>query len=251
VEHELTILSPEKTILTYPLAGIGRRMFAQLIDILAIIGIIYGLSSMFSKIMGLLGITGVELLSGLLIFLIVATPFMYFILSEGLWNGRTIGKLACGLRVRMADGTPIRFSSAVGRNLIRLGDFMPMFYFAGLLATFTNPRAQRFGDLVANTVVVRDTRAIPRFTPAPHKAGVHPFEPYIGDLRGMTDEEYIVLKRFCDRFPELDRHVQEHLVQEIWVPFAADKHIDPILNVHPLYLAEATVMKYGRQRGLL
>ena len=251
MEHELTILSPEKTILTYPLAGIGRRVFAQLIDIAAIFGITYALINVFSKIMALFGTEGAQALSGALIFLIVATPFAYFILCEGLWNGRTVGKLACGLRVKMADGTPIKFSSAVGRNLIRLGDFLPMFYFAGLLATFTNPRAQRFGDLVANTVVVRDARAIPKFTPAPHKAGVHPFEPYIGELRGMTDEEYIVLKRFCDRFPELDRLIQDRLVQDIWVPFAADKHIDPIPNVHPLYLAEATVMKYGRQRGLL
>lgn len=251
MEHELTILSPEKTILTYPLAGIGRRMFAQFIDIVTIIGISYVLTSAFIKIMSLMGTAGAETMSGLLIFLIVATPFLYFILCEGLWNGRTVGKLACGLRVRMADGTPIKFSSAVGRNLIRLGDFLPMFYFAGLLATFTNPRAQRFGDLVANTVVVRDARAVPRFTPAPHKAGVHPFEPYIGELRGMTDEEYIVLKRFCDRFPELDRSIQDRLVQEIWVPFASEKHIDAIPNVHPLYLAEATVMKYGRMRGLL
>jgi uncharacterized RDD family membrane protein YckC len=248
VEHELTVLSPEKTILTYPLAGIGRRMLAQFIDVVVIFAIIY----VFVLIVAALGFILEPVVAQYwMAFLSIATPFMYFILLEGLWNGRTVGKLACGLRVRMADGTPIRFSASVGRNLIRVGDFIPGFYFVGLLATFTTPKAQRFGDLIAGTVVVRDAKSIPRFSPAPHKAGIHTFEPYIGDLRGMTDEEYIVLKRFCDRFPELAPDIQQRLVEEVWVPFAAAKHIAPIPNVHPLYQAEATVMKYGRMRGLL
>jgi uncharacterized RDD family membrane protein YckC len=248
VEHELTILSPEKTILTYPLASIGRRICAQFIDILVLFGIWMLIGFLMGPLSAIVDPSSIIYFQA---FLQILAPFAYFILCEGLWNGRTVGKLACGLRVKMADGTPIRFSSSVGRNLIRVGDFFPVFYFAGLLATFTNARAQRLGDLVANTVVVRDAKAIPRFSPAPHKAGVHPFEAYVGELRGMTDEEYIVLKRFCDRFPELAPHVQQHLVDEIWVPFAAQKHIASIDNVHPLYLAEATVMKYGRIRGLL
>ena len=248
MEHELTILSPEKTILTYPLAGVGRRVMAQFLDIVVIGGLIFLSIYVISLV---LGYFDEDIATGAIMFIAAALPFLYFILLEGFWNGRTIGKLACGLRVRMADGTPIKFSASVGRNLIRAGDFLPAFYFAGLLSTFTTPRAQRLGDLVANTVVVRDAKAIPRFTPAPHKAGIHPFEAYVGDLRGMTDEEYVVLKRFCDRFPELAPNIQERLVQEIWMPFAEQKHIAAIPNVHSLYLAEATVMKYGRMRGLL
>jgi uncharacterized RDD family membrane protein YckC len=247
VEQELTILSPEKTILTYPLAGVGRRIMAQFLDIV----IIFFLYLLIGIVASILSPLGQGAITGITLFVLAAIPFLYFILMEGFWNGRTVGKLACGLRVRMADGTPIRFSSAVGRNLIRIGDFLPILYFAGLLSTFTTPRAQRLGDLIANTVVVREAKAVPRFTPAPHKAGIHPFESSVGDLRGMTDEEYIVLKRFCDRFPELAPDVQSKLVHEIWTPFADQKKIAPIQNVHPLYLAEATVMKYGRMRGLL
>ena len=248
MEHELTILSPEKTILTYPLASIGRRVTAHLLDILIIMVLI---TVMVMGLMRFVGILDPNVAQGIAMFLSVAIPFLYFIILEGFWNGLTIGKLACGLRVRMADGTPIKFSAALGRNLLRAADFLPPPYFAGLLATFTTPKAQRLGDLVANTVVVRDARAIPRFTPAPHKAGIHPFESHVGELRGMTDEEYVVLKRFCDRFPELPPHIQQALVIDIWEPFAKAKHIEPIPNVHSLYLAEATVMKYGRMRGLL
>lgn len=248
MEHELTVLSPEKTILTYPLASVGRRVLAHLLDIVIVIGLVAALIAVIYRFLGNVDVGFAE---GLSLFTAAAVPFLYFIVLEGFWNGLTIGKLSCGLRVRMADGTPIRFSAALGRNLMRPADFLPFFYFAGLLATFTTPRAQRVGDLVANTVVVRETRAIPRFSPAPHKAGIHPFEEHVGELRGMTDEEYIVLKRFCDRFPELAPPVQQRLVEDVWEPFAIEKHIQPVANVHPLYLAEATVMKYGRMRGLL
>ncbi|MBI3721048.1 MAG: hypothetical protein HY248_00715, partial [Fimbriimonas ginsengisoli] len=155
------------------------------------------------------------------------------------------------LAVRMADGTPIRFSAAVGRNLMRPADMMPGTYFAGLLAILFSPRSQRLGDLVANTVVVHEKRPVPTFAVAPHAAGIHPFESKLGDLRGMSVNEYNALRRFCDRFPEMPASVQERLVKEVWIPIAARHGIPSIASVHPLYMAEATVMRYGRQHGLL
>ena len=247
MEHELTILSPEKTILTYPLAGLGRRVGAQLLDAFIILAFLMMVMQMAAALMPLAGeipLAGAVVISS-------ATPFAYFILLEGLWNGRTIGKLAAGLRVRMVDGTPIKFSAAVGRNFLRVADFFPMFYFMGVLAIFTTPRSQRLGDLLAGTVVVQEKRGVPRFTPAPHKAGIHPFEEHVGELRGMTQEEYTALKRFCDRFPELPPHIQSKLLDEVWHPIAIRRGVNAVANVHPLYLAEATVMKYGRQHGLL
>ena len=40
VEHELALLSPEKTILTYRLASIGGRIFAHLIDVTVVFAVI-------------------------------------------------------------------------------------------------------------------------------------------------------------------------------------------------------------------
>lgn len=184
-------------------------------------------------------------------FAIIFGSLLYFILQEGLWNGQTLGKKAAGIRVRMADGLPITFGAALGRNLLRFADMFPGSYFIGLLAMFSTPRSQRLGDLVANTVVVHEKRPMPYFTPAPHTAGIHPLEGHIGELRGMTIEEYNALRRFADRFPELPVPVQNKLVREVFQPIAARRGIKPMANVHPLYLAEAAVMKYGREHGLL
>ena len=247
--QDMVVLSPEKTVLTYRLAGVGSRVMAHIVDLL-VIGITLGLIAWALVLLGMALGAGPEF-SAVAMPVFTLGPFVYFILLEGLCNGRTIGKMACQLRVSMADGRPVTFAAAMGRNLLRPADMLPGTYFVGLLAMFTNPRSQRIGDLVAQTVVLHNRRAQARFTPAPHVLGLHPLEPYVGDLRGMTSEEYVALRRFCDRFPELPTSVQTKLVRELWHPIALRRAVPALPNVHELYLAEAVVMKYGRMHGLL
>lgn len=240
-------MSPEKTVLTYRLAGLGSRMTAHLLDILFLIFGILGLSMASFFVFSVTP----EIGASISMFLAVLGPFAYFIFFEGLWNGQTLGKKICGIRVRMADGTPIRFGAALGRNLIRPADFLPALYFAGLLAAFTNPRTQRLGDLVSGTVVISERTPRPTFTPAPHRVNVHPLEVNVGELRKMTNLEYDALRRMCDRYPELPMELRDRMLFEIWEPFAERHQIPPISGVHPIYLAEAAVMRYGREHGLL
>jgi uncharacterized RDD family membrane protein YckC len=181
----------------------------------------------------------------------VAAPFLYFILFEGLWNGQTLGKRAAGIRVRMADGTPITFAAALGRNLLRPADMLPGTYFVGLLAMFTNPRAQRIGDLAAGTVVCYETRPVLGTAPAPHTAGIHPLEEHVGQLRGMTLEEYNALRRLADRYPELTPDTQQRLMETVWAPIAERRKVQALPDVDSIYLVEAVVMRYGREHGLL
>jgi uncharacterized RDD family membrane protein YckC len=249
VDNSLAVLSPEKTILTYRLAGLGARILAHFLDVLIVIALVIAFSTVVSFTIAILdqGMAAAVLMIGISILI----PFGYFVLLEGLWNGQTLGKKVMGLRVRMADGTPITFGSALGRNVLRIADFLPSFYFLGLLALFSTPRAQRLGDLVANTVVCYERRGTASFAPAPHIIAQHPLEPYVGELRGMTAEEYAALRRLCDRFPELGTPVQDRLLQDVWGPIAERRAVPSLPNVHPIYLAEAVVMKYGRKHGML
>jgi len=244
--YDLAILSPEKTVITYRVAGLGSRVMAHLIDVVVIFFILLGMWMIF----GMLAAAGVDL-TFIPLVLNTSGIFLYFILFEGLWNGQTLGKKAAGIRVRMADGTPVNFPAALARNLLRPADFLPGTYFVGLIMTFTNPRSQRIGDLAANTIVVYDRRALPVFTPAPYVLGIHPCEQYLDDLRRMTVDEYIALKRLCDRFPELTDSVQVRMLRDVWEPISTRIGIKTPPNIHPIFMAEATVMKYGRSHGLM
>ncbi|HZH98202.1 MAG TPA: RDD family protein [Fimbriimonadaceae bacterium] len=246
--RQLLVLTPEKTLVTYQLAGIPSRLLAHIFDLTIIVALA---AAAYMSLGSLLAAIDSGLADGVLAVLIAALPFLYFILFEGLWNGQTLGKKAMSIRVRMADGTPLVFTSALGRNFVRVADLLPGSYLVGVIAMFTNERSQRLGDMVARTVVIYERVPQRNFSPAPYSLGVHVMEQYVGDLRHMTVEEYTALKRLCDRAPQLPAAVQEKLLREVWQPIASRHHIEPVSQVHPIYLAEATVMKFGRTHGLM
>jgi uncharacterized RDD family membrane protein YckC len=76
-------------------------------------------------------------------------------------NGASIGKRAMGLRVVMEDGEPVTLEAALTRNLMRFLDAFPYVvpYVVGAYAISNSPKMQRFGDRVAETIVVISSSA--------------------------------------------------------------------------------------------
>jgi uncharacterized RDD family membrane protein YckC len=238
-----TVLTPEKICVTFPYATLGQRIGAQILD-LCVVGMLLGASS---QLLGLLGAVGQAILAASFLVIFLG----YFLICEGLFRGQTLGKRAMGIRVIMSDGSPVTWKGASLRNLIRLGDFLPAGYFFGLVAMTINPRSQRLGDLAADTLVVESEKSFAGFMPSPHRAGIHPFEEHIGDVSRVSMAEYQAIKRLCDRFPDLTAPIQDQCLRTIWDPFAKYHGIQPIRNVHPIYLMEAVIMKVGRLRKLV
>jgi uncharacterized RDD family membrane protein YckC len=79
--------------------------------------------------------------------------FGYFIVMEAIW-GATLGKMMLGLRVVKTDGSPLGWSQAVIRNLLRVIDGL-FSYLVGAILIWDSPLRQRLGDRAAKTVVVR------------------------------------------------------------------------------------------------
>ena len=78
----------------------------------------------------------------------------YFILLEWLLNGQTPGKRLLHIRVIKQGGYALRFFDTLLRNLLRVIDFLPLFYGVGLTSLLFTRDSQRLGDLVAGTLVV-------------------------------------------------------------------------------------------------
>ncbi|HUS44704.1 MAG TPA: RDD family protein [Phycisphaerae bacterium] len=78
----------------------------------------------------------------------------YFSLAEGV-TGRTLGKALLGLEVRSESGASLTRGQALLRNLGRIVDEMPGLYVFGMISILLGPRAQRIGDRMARTLVVR------------------------------------------------------------------------------------------------
>ncbi|MBX3063569.1 MAG: RDD family protein [Anaerolineae bacterium] len=149
----LNVDTPDNILLEAEVAGFGSRCVAAILDytVLAILYIFF----LFSIARSLSGLT----FNGGLA-LIVLTQFIlitfYHLVFELLWNGQTPGKRWTGIRVMRSNGLPLTPSATIIRNLVRLFDYLPIFYAIGLLVMLFSPRTQRLGDYAAGTVVIRE-----------------------------------------------------------------------------------------------
>lgn len=92
-------------------------------------------------------------LQGAPAFLTFAVWAAYCVLFEGLLGG-TVGKLILGMRVVNDRGETPGLGAALLRNLLRIVDFLPLFYLLGAILVMTSKEKQRLGDRVAGTFVV-------------------------------------------------------------------------------------------------
>ena len=93
------------------------------------------------------------------VFLFVGTIAVfvgYPVTMETLTRGRTVGKLAVGLRVVRDDGGAIRFRHALARGLMAVIEIYLCFGAIAVIVSLLSPEGKRVGDYLAGTVVVRE-----------------------------------------------------------------------------------------------
>jgi len=154
--RRVAVDTPEHVRLDYVLADVGSRAAALAIDLGVLVAGILLLGLAYHYIDRLGGFVG-SVSGTVLIFALFFAQWGYFLLCEWFWDGRTPGKRAIGLRVVHVGGEPLSFQGSVLRNLLRIVDLQPGGSgVAGAVCILANKRAQRLGDLVAGTMVVRD-----------------------------------------------------------------------------------------------
>jgi uncharacterized RDD family membrane protein YckC len=208
-DDRVTIATPEGVELELVLAGLGSRFMAALLDVVIQLGAIFALAVVFAPVGDSGYVVAAYLVAAFLIL------FAYDIVLET-WNrGRTVGKLAAGLRVVRTGGEPVGFLTASVRNFLRLADFLPAFYVVGVITILVTSRNQRLGDLAAGTFVVRERRVAtaPAGTylpPAPTDA------PYLEwDVSGVGAEDLATVRRFLDRRVSLQPAARAHLATDL------------------------------------
>lgn len=91
-----------------------------------------------------------------LIFLFIILA--YFIIMEA-YVGWTIGKRILSVRVVDRKGNNIGFQKSVIRNLLRVVDGLPIFNLLGIILIVFWVDGQRFGDRIAKTYVIRQSKS--------------------------------------------------------------------------------------------
>ena len=133
-------------------AGVGERIFARIFDYMIMFIYVMGIMYIFN-------LSGIRYVirgdAGALISLIMVVPvFFYSLIWELMNRGRSPGKMAFGTRVVMRDGTTPTLGAYFMRWMLLLIDVWC--YGLGVIAVLLNKNNQRFGDLAAGTMVIKE-----------------------------------------------------------------------------------------------
>jgi uncharacterized RDD family membrane protein YckC len=167
MNETVAISTPDHVSLEFELAGPGSRFSAYALDFLLNIILIVVVALLFFLVGGL-GVLkamaaatdgnnawGASWLIALLLLVVFAINWGYYVFFEGLGQGATPGKRLVGIRVIRQDGLPVGLREAALRNLVRAADMLPPpCYLLGGLVMHFDAYGRRLGDMVAGTYVV-------------------------------------------------------------------------------------------------
>ena len=214
-EHRL--VSGEAVEVEVRHARLGSRALALLIDIAAQMILFTALIAIGAILLSMAGgVADDALFAAMVVVILVLTIVGYPASAETLTGGRTLGKLALGLRVVRVDGGPIRFRhgltrAVVGATLEWPGLVLaPLTWVASLTTMLANAQGRRLGDLAAGTMVIHDRSPagwgwVPAMPP-----------PLAGwaallDLTGLDDDLALTVRHYLSRNREIGEPARSRL----------------------------------------
>jgi hypothetical protein len=186
-----------------------------------------------------------------------AIVISYPTIFETLTRGKSLGKMALGIRVVSDDGGPIRFRQALIRALsgafveIWLPPFNVIGGPAGLITSMISAKGKRLGDMCAGTFVIHE-RVPQRQNLPPVFMTVPP--PLAGwaqyaELSRLSDQTAAAASSYLRRFYDLREPAREQLGLQLATAVASQVSPPPPPGTPPaMYLA--AVLAVRRQREL-
>lgn len=218
-ENKLTVLTPEAVEFELEPADLGSRFIAILIDTIIQILLILPVIAL----MGLMEFffpgknnpnPFASWVTGLLFILLFILGFSgYHIFFELIWNGKTPGKRIASIKVIRDGGFPVEVTSSFIRNLIRIVDFIPFYYFAGIISIVLCKNKKRLGDIVAGTMVIKEYADIP--PPVLIKYEESSTGMNLSCLEKITEHEYTLIRELLLRHEELDGAARKSIASKI------------------------------------
>ncbi|WP_399939943.1 RDD family protein [Streptomyces sp. BBFR25] len=167
---------------------------------------------------------------------------------ETLSHGRSLGKMACGLRVVRDDGGPIRFRHSLVRGLLGVIEILMTLGVVACVASLVSARGRRLGDLFAGTLVVRER------VPFSSAGFMPPPPPWLAgrfsglDLSAVPDDLWLAVRQYLARMGQLDPRVGWAMAERLAADVAARTGAPVPREVPPpAYLAAVLQERQARE----
>jgi uncharacterized RDD family membrane protein YckC len=243
-----TVVTGEAVVLDVPCARFPSRLLALLLDMA--VQVVLGVAVLL-----LIGAAGGHLnaasVAAVAVVAAVAIIVGYPAAFETLARGRSLGKMALGLRVVSDDGGPERFRQALVRAMAAVVEIWMFTGAPALICSLLSARGKRLGDLFAGTFVIQER--LPRRASLPPPLAVVP-PPLTGwsqalQLSGLSDQTAERAASYLRRFYELTPAARDELGQRIAAEVAAQVAPPPPPGTPPAAFLSA-VLAVRRQREL-
>lgn len=171
------------------------------------------------------------------------------IVVETLSQGRSLGKVICGLRVVREDGGPIRFRHALVRGAMGAIEIVMTMGVVAAIASLVSARGRRVGDVFAGTLVIRER------TPVAETGTALPAPPPwlvadVGalDLSRVPDAWWLTVRQYLARMGQLDPQVGGAMAGRLAEDLRGFTGVPGPAGVHPAaYLAAVAGERQARE----
>lgn len=200
------IVTGEAVVVEVRVAQLASRAVAYIIDwivqaVVLIVAFILVSNASF--------IADTALTRGLTILFTVLVIVGYPVIFETVSRGRSLGKLAMGLRVVSDDGGPERFRQALFRGLAGSVEFWAFLGAPALITSLINQQGKRLGDVFAGTIVIGER--------APHQVPPPEMPPHLAawaatlQLSQLPSELANTARQYLSRWHDLSPAVQHEM----------------------------------------
>lgn len=140
----------------------------------------------------------------------------YSLALESIMDGRTIGKLAMGIKVVKLTGTEPILNDYLIRWTFRMIDIWGT---GGALASLligSSPKRQRLGDIIANTTVIRLRSSMNlRFEDIDRIKSLENYEVSYPDVRQFSEQDMLLIKTTLNRYNRYPNQAHREVVGEV------------------------------------
>ena len=145
-----------------------------------------------------------------LVLLLVGVPTTV----ETLTRGRSVGKLALGLRVVRDDGGPVRFRHALVRALVGVIELWLTFGGIAAITSLANAKGKRLGDIAAGTYAVRVRGGRPPSAPVVMPQALASWA-HTADMRRLPDGLALAARQLLGRAARLAPESRARLADDL------------------------------------
>ncbi len=242
-----TIVIGEAVELDARSASVLSRLLGALIDLAVLVVVLIAAAMLLANVVRITASEAVASVGGtvMVAFLLIGLPT----LVDTLTRGRSLGKLAVGIRIVRDDGGPIVFRQALVRALTGVVELWLTFGSVALITSMAHPRGKRVGDVLAGTYAVRVRGGSPSRAPLvmpPHLAAW----ARSADVARLPDGLALSTRQFLGRAPRLHLGSRVELGTRLTQEVQRYVHPLPPAGTHPEAFL-AAVLAERRDRELV